>query len=242
MRRFFSYRDSLTTSAIVRLPMQGIRRTHGPQQSMRRVQPAVISTIRKLVGPLGDSLVDKRDRALILLGFAGAFRRSELVALEVRDITDTDDGLRIVLRHSKTDQEGAGIVKGIPYGREVETCPVRACKAWLAAAGITEGVIFRSIGRYGSIGVSLSDRAVADVIKKRARAVGLDETKFSGHSLRAGLATAAALAGVNERAIAAQTGHKSMTVLRTYIREGSLFRDNAAAQVVLQKLVTGDNE
>ena len=118
--------DFPTWAAVVRLTMQGIRQTHAPQQTVRKVQPAVTSVIYKLVDQLGDSLIDRRDRALILIGFAGAFRRSELAQLRLTDITETDDGLRVGLRHSKTDQEGEGFVKGIPYGHEHKTCPARA--------------------------------------------------------------------------------------------------------------------
>ncbi len=225
--------DSPTHSAIVRLTMQGIRRTHAPVQGVRKVQPAVTSVIYRLVDPLGSSLIDRRDRALLLLGFAGAFRRSELAQLRVADITETDDGLRVRLRQSKTDQEGDGFSKGIPYGHEHKTCPVRAWLAWKAAAGITDGYAFRSVTRHGELGASLSDRAVADMIKRRAKAAGLEYNDFSDHSLRAGLATAAAQAGVSERVIAKQTGHKSLPVLRGYIREGSLFTENAAAKVGL---------
>jgi site-specific recombinase XerD len=225
--------DSPTHSAIVRLTMQGIRRTHAPQQVVRKVRPAVTSIIYKLVDPLGTSLIDQRDRALILLGFAGAFRRSELAQLRLADITETEDGLRVVLRQSKTDQEGEGFVKGIPYGHEHKTCPVRAWQAWQEAAGITDGLAFRSLTRHSKLGASLSDRAVAEIIKRRAKAAGLEYNDFSGHSLRAGLATAAAQAGVSERVIAKQTGHKSLPVLRGYIREGSLFTENAAAKVGL---------
>src|SRR6266566_2973808 len=225
--------ESPTRSAVVRLTMQGIRRTHAPAQGVRKVQPAVTSVIYKLVDPLGTSLIDLRDRALILLGFAGAFRRSELAQLLLTDITETEDGLRVRLRHSKTDQEGEGFVKGIPYGHEYKTCPVRAWKAWKDAAGITDGQALRSITRHSKLGGSLSDRAVADIIKRRALAAGLEFQEFSGHSLRAGLATAAAQAGVSERVIAKQTGHKSLPVLRGYIREGSLFTENAAAKVGL---------
>jgi site-specific recombinase XerD len=225
--------DSPTHSAIVRLTMQGIRRTHAPQQTVRKVRPAVTSIIYKLVDPLGTSLIDQRDRALILLGFAGAFRRSELAQLHLADIIETEDGLRVVLRQSKTDQEGKGFVKGIPYGHEHKTCPVRAWQAWQAAAGITDGLAFRSLTRHSKLGASLSDRAVADIIKRRAKAAGLEYTDFSDLSLRAGLATAAAQAGVSERVIAKQTGHKSLPVLRGYIREGSLFTENAAAKVGL---------
>jgi integrase len=225
--------NSPTHSAIVRLTMQGIRRTHAPQQTVRKVRPAVTSIIYKLVDPLGTSLIDQRDRVLILLGFAGAFRRSELAQLRLADITETEDGLRVVLRQSKTDQEGEGFIKGIPYGHEYKTCPVRAWQAWQAVAGITDGLAFRSLTRHSKLGTSLSDRAVAEIIKRRAKAAGLEYTDFSGHSLRAGLATAAAQAGVSERVIAKQTGHKSLPVLRGYIREGSLFTENAAAKVGL---------
>ena len=137
------------------------------------------------------------------------------------------------LRQSKTDQEGEGFVKGIPFGAEHKTCPVQAWRAWKAAAGLHDGKAFRSVTRHGKVGTSLSDQAVADVIKRRARAAGLDYAEFSGHSLRAGLITAAAMANVPERVIAKQSGHKSLPVLRTYIREGSLFTENAAAKVGL---------
>lgn len=225
--------DSPTRSATVRLIMQGIRRTHAPQQTVRKVQPAVTSVIYKLIDPLGTSLIDLRDRALLLLGFAGAFRRSELAQLRLADITETEDGLRVRLRQSKTDQEGNGSIIGIPYGHEHKTCPVRAWKAWKDTASITDGQAFRSVTRHSKLGASLSDRAVADMIKRRARAVGLEYNNYSGHSLRAGLATAAAQAGVSERVIAKQTRHKSLPVLRGYIREGSLFTENAAAKVGL---------
>lgn len=194
--------DSPTHSAIVKLTMQGIRRTHAPEQTVRKVQPAVTSVIYKLVEPLGDSLIDKRDRALILLGFAGAFRRSELAQLRLADITETEDGLRVRLRQSKTDQEGEGFIKGIPYGHEHKMCPVSAWKIWKEAASITDGEAFRSVTWYSKMGASLSGWAVAEIIKRRAKAAGLDYTEFSGHSLRAGLITAAAHAGVSERVIA----------------------------------------
>jgi site-specific recombinase XerD len=225
--------ESPTRAALVRLTMQGIRRTHAPVQTVRRVQPAITSVIYKLVDQLGDSLIDSRDRALILIGFAGAFRRSELTQLRLDDITETEDGLRIRLRQSKTDQEGDGLTKGIPFGAEPKTCPVLAWRAWRSAADLHDGRAFRSVTRHGKVGTSLSDQAVADVIKRRARAAGLDYAEYSGHSLRAGLITAAAMANVPERVIAKQSGHKSLPVLRTYIREGSLFTENAAAKVGL---------
>jgi integrase len=175
-----------------------------------------------------------RDRALLLLGFAGALRRSELVGLDVADLTEGTDGLRVRLQRSKTDQEGVGRTVGIPYGSNPVTCPVRAWLAWLEVSGITEGAAFRPVDRHGRIGTTrLSGQAVALVLKRHAARAGLDPGEMAGHSLRAGLATSAAAAGVPERVIAEQTGHKGTAMLRRYIREGSLFRENAASAVGL---------
>lgn len=183
---------------------------------------------------LDDRLIGVRDRALLLLGFAGAFRRSELVALDLADVHAGHDGLTVVIRKSKTDQEGQGRKVGIPYGSHPHTCPVRAMATWREKSGLSEGALFRAINRHGQLQAGrLSDRAVALIVKRAALAAGLDATKYAGHSLRAGLATSAAQAGVSERSIMAQTGHKSVMVARRYIRDGSLFRDNAAAQVGL---------
>ncbi len=225
--------ETPTSSAAVKLTMQGIRRTHAPEQGVRKVQPAVTSILAKVVDPLTGSLIDVRDRALLLIGFAGAFRRSELAHLRLADIRETEDGLRITLRQSKTDQGGDGVVKGIPYGQVPETCPVRAWKAWVECSGIVGGQAFRSVNRHAQIGASLSDRAIADMVKKRVAAVGLDPGEFSGHSLRSGLITAAARNKVPERDIMWQSGHKHLPTLRGYIHEGSLFTDNAAAKVGL---------
>ena len=175
-----------------------------------------------------------RDRALLLLGFAGAMRRSELVGLDVADITEGTDGLIVRLRRSKTDQEGAGRTVGIPFGSNLATCPVRAWRAWLELSSITEGAAFRPVDRHGRIAVTrLSGQAVALVLKRHASRAGLDRDEVAGHSLRAGLATSAAAAGVPERVIAEQTGHKGTAMLRRYIREGTLFRENAASAVGL---------
>ncbi len=220
------------SSTLVKLTLQGIRRAKGTAPT--QVAPAVVSDVQAMINTLPDNLLGLRDRALLLLGFAGAFRRSELVALNVEDLEHTPEGLKVTLRHSKTDQEGEGVVKGIPMGRREETCPVKAVKAWCDAAGITEGALFRSVNRHGQVQPGrLSDKAVALVVKRSAAAAGLDAAKYSGHSLRAGLATSAAAAGVQERSIMRQTGHKSVNMVRRYIREGELFRDNAAGQVGL---------
>ena len=224
--------ESPTTSAAVRAVMQGIRRVHGTAQSGKA--PAITAEIRRMVDTLGEHLIGIRDRALLLLGFAGAFRRSELVSLDVADVRFTSEGAVMTLRRSKTDQEAQGRTVGIPYGSRPDTCPVRRLQAWLEASGITEGPILRPINRHGQLQPGrLSDKAVALIVKRSAQAAGLDPARYGGHSLRAGMATSAAANGASERAIMAQTGHKSVTVVRRYIREGSLFRENAATSLGL---------
>ena len=224
--------DSPTKAEAVRLVRRGVRRTLGTAQ--RRVRPVTVPELRTMVGGLGTDSAGCRDRALLLLGFAGALRRSELVGLDVADITEGTDGLTVRLRRSKTDQEGAGRTVGVPYGSNPVTCPVRAWRAWLELSGITEGPAFRSVDRHGRIGTTrLSPQAVALVLKRNAARAGIDPGEVAGHSLRAGLATSAAAAGVPERVIAATTGHKGTAMLRRYIREGSLFRENAASAIGL---------
>lgn len=150
------------------------------------------------------------------------------------NVEQTKQGLVITLHRSKTDQEGAGRKVGIPYGSVPDTCPVRAIQGWLEASGITSGPLFRSVNRHGQLPEGrLSDKAVALVVKRAAKAAGLDSSRYAGHSLRAGLAPSAAAAGVSERAIMAQTGHKSVNMVSRYIREGNLFRENAAERVGL---------
>lgn len=224
--------ETPTSSSKVRSVMAGIRRVHGSVEHGKA--PVMVEDLRRMVSCLPDSLLGVRDRALLLLGFSGAFRRSELVSLDVADVEFTREGLVVTLRRSKVDQEGRGRKLGIPYGSNPETCPVRALQAWLEASGITEGAMFRPINRHGQILLSrLSGEGVAIVVKRYAGAAGMDPERFGGHSLRAGLATSAAAAGVGERAIMNQTGHRSVNMVRRYIREGSLFRENAAAQIGL---------
>jgi len=216
---------SPTTSATVRAVVSGIRRAKGTAQRVKA--PAVTRELRAMVEALPPTLLGRRDHALLLLGFAGAFRRSELVALDVADVAETADGLVVTIRRSKTDQEGAGRRIGIPYGSHPASCPVRATRAWLAAAGIAEGALFRGVDRHGNLLGRLSDKGVARVVQRAAAAAGLDPKNYAGHSLRAGLATAAAQGGAPERVIMAQTGHKSTAMVRRYIRDGELFTDNA---------------
>jgi integrase len=172
---------------------------------------------------------------MLLVGFAAALRRSELVVLDRCDVADTPEGLVVTLRRSKTDQEGGGRKIGVPYGSHPATCPVRVLRAWTDTAAIVEGPLFKpTIDRSGRLGDSrASDRAVARAVQRAARAAGLDPRLYAGHSLRAGLATSAAAAGASERSIMNQTGHKSLPMVRRYSRDGSLFTDNAAAAVGL---------
>jgi len=218
---------SPTTDAGVRTVAAGIRRAKGTAQEGKA--PAVTRELRAMVAALPPTLLGRRDRALLLVGFAGAFRRGELVALDVADVTETPEGLVVRLRRSKTDQEGVGRTVGIPYGSHPASCPVRALAAWLAATGIAEGALFCGVDRHGRVLGRLSDKGVARVVQRAAAAAGLDPKKYAGHSLRAGLATAAAQGGAPERAIMAQTGHRSVSMVRRYIRDGDLFTDNAAA-------------
>ena len=223
---------SPTSSSLVRRTHAGIRRTIGTAQAGKA--PALVDDLKRMLAALPDSRVGRRDRALLLLGFAGAFRRAELVSLDVSDLEFTRAGLIVTLRKSKTDQEGRSRRVGIPFGSTEATCPVRSVQAWLEAARITSGPVFRSLDVFDRVQPGrLSDKAVARMIKRRAKAIGLDPARYAGHSLRAGLATSAAAAGASERVIMAQTGHRSADMVRRYIREGSLFRQNAAALVGL---------
>jgi site-specific recombinase XerD len=250
------YDDSPTKTALVRATWQGIRKSKGvaaqgkapvlmpdlramvellPKEAMKgKSEEETVEEPREDDEQPRDRLIACRDRALLLLGFAGAMRRSELVGLDVADVVETADGLVVTLRRSKTDQEGQGRKIGIPYGSKLATCPVRSLRAWKARAQITEGPLFRQVNRHGKVLEGrLGDRTVALIVKRAVAATGVDAASYAGHSLRAGLATAAAMAGVSERVIQGQTGHKSLPILRRYIREGSLFRENAAAEVGL---------
>jgi site-specific recombinase XerD len=221
--------ESPTHSAIVKNTMKGIRRTKGTAPLQKTA--ALTDDIRAMVEVTDAGLIGARDRALILLGFAGAFRRSELVGLDVEDCGFGKDGLTVTLRRSKTDQQGEGRKIGIPYGSNPDTCPVRTVQAWIEAAGIVGGPLFRSISRHGMVQVGrLGGLDVARVVKKLVKRAGLDAAKYAGHSLRAGHATSAAIAGATERSIMNQTGHRSVQMVRRYIRDGSLFRENSAGK------------
>ncbi len=219
-----------TRHPAIREVMRGIRRAHGSAQ--RQAAAATVDVVKAMVATCDDALLGLRDRALLLLGFAGAFRQSELVALQVADVAEEESGLRVTVRRSKGDQEGAGQLVGIARTGSA-TCPVAALAAWREAAAIADGPLFRSVDRHGRIGASLSEKAVALVVKRRAELAGLDPAPFSGHSLRARLATTAAAHGLEERDIQRQTRRRSTVVLRRYIRAGELFRANVSGRVGL---------
>ena len=217
-------------SPLVQTTLRGLRRKHGTAQ--KQAKPLVKEELFAILDPLGDSMKDVRDRALLLLGFAGGFRRSEVVGLDVADIEHVRQGIIITLRHSKTDPEAAGRKIGIPHGR-TRHCSVAAVTDWLSRSGITEGAIFRPINRHGQLHPErLSGDAVSEVIRERLAAAGIDPEGYSGHSLRAGFATSAAQAGASTIKIRQQTGHASDAMLSRYIRDGELFVGNAAGVIL----------
>lgn len=208
-----------TIDPVVRAAWAGIRRVNGTVQAQKTA--LLTDDIRRMVGCLAETMSGHRDRCLLLLGFAGAFRRSELVALDITDVEDTADGLVVTIRRSKTDQDGEGRQIGIPYGSDPTTCPVRAYRRWLASSASDLGPLFRGVDRHGNVDDHrLSDRAVALVVKRTALAAGLNADRVAGHSLRSGMATSAARSGASEASIMATTGHRSLPVLRRYIRRG----------------------
>ena len=220
--------ESPTSAGMVRNTLKGNGTATAPKA------PTLTDDIRAMVDATDAGLIGARDRALVLLGFAGAFRRSELVCLDIEDCSFGKDGLTVMLRRSKTDQDGAGRKIGIPYGSNPETCPVRTIQAWIEQAVLSDGALFRSINRHGQVQAGgLSGMDVARVVKKLAERAGLDPAKYAGHSLRAGHATSAAIAGASERSIMKQTGHRSVQMVRRYIRDGSLFRENSAGKLGL---------
>ncbi|SIT11067.1 site-specific integrase [Alicyclobacillus vulcanalis] len=223
---------SPTSDETVRAVWRGIRNTLGVAPHGKL--PILVEDLRRMLQHAPNDLMGLRDRALLLIGFAGAFRRSEIVALNVEDVEFVREGLVITLRRSKTDQEGEGRKVGIPYGSFIETCPVRALQAWLTTTSIESGPLFRPVSKAHDVrDARLSDKTVARIVKRYVRLIGLDQRHYAGHSLRVGLATSAAMVGVSERDIMAQTGHKSPMMVRRYIRDSNLFRSNAAARIGL---------
>jgi site-specific recombinase XerD len=212
----------------VKAVLSGIRRTIGAAPVRKKA--ATSDLVLGMIGGKGASLREIRNRAILLLGFAGAFRRSELVALNVDDLEETSEGMLVRLRRSKTDQEGVGRRVAIPRGEIA--CPVAALRAWLDAAGITEGAIFRRILNKRAQRVTecrLAARNVAAIVKQGAARLGFDPSTFGGHSLRAGFVTSAVKRGANLIKITDVTGHRSLEMLRTYSRDAEAFVGHAGA-------------
>ncbi len=217
-------------SPLVRATMRGVRRERGSAQ--RQAKPLLREDLFAVLATMGDGVKDARDRALLLLGFAGGFRRSELVGLDCADIEHVRQGIVVTLRRSKTDQVGEGRKIGIPFGR-TKWCPVAALDWWLDAASIEDGAIFRRVDRHGRVFAErLSAEAVSLIVQERVATAGYDPANFTGHSLRAGLATSAAQAGVSTLKIRQQTGHASDAMLARYVRDGELFTGNAAGALL----------
>jgi site-specific recombinase XerD len=218
--------ENPASHAVVRAVLKGVRRSLGTAQ--RQVEALGVGALRAMVQATGEGLKGMRDRALLLLGWAGALRRSELVALDVEDLRFEPEGVVLRIRRSKSDQEGASVEVSIPRARDTRMCPVLAVEAWLTASGTTTGCVFRSINNRGIMSAErLSDKAVSLVVKSLAKEVGLDPANYSGHSLRSGFATSAARNGASESAIMRQTRHRSVQVARRYIRQGTRWQDHA---------------
>jgi site-specific recombinase XerD len=219
----------------VRAAMKGARRKVGVAPIQKTAAAAEVLAALLMQTP--DTMTGKRDRALLALGFAGAFRRSELVALDVADLVEDPEGLRVRVRRSKTDQEGRGLEKAIPHGRFIR--PVALVREWLDAAGIAEGPVFRPVSRSGRVRSSrqvgelpprLTTQAVADIIKRYCAAAGLDASTFGAHSLRAGYITTAAERGADLARIMDQSGHRDPRTVVGYIRRANAFKGHSGSR------------
>jgi integrase len=213
-----------TNSEAVKATLRGIRRT--ARTAPARKAPATADRILAMVNKAGSDPKGLRERALLLLGFAGALRRSELVALNIEDLQFCDGGLRVIIRKSKTDQEGVGATIGIVSGSTA--CPVDAVRDWIETGRLAEGPIFRPVTRNGKVSKQrLSAKAVADIVKTYARQAGLNARDFSGHSLRSGFLTSAAARGASIFKMMDVSRHKSVDTLRGYVRDAEIFRNHA---------------
>ena len=210
-----------TKHPVISENLMGIKRKLGVKQLSKK--PILISDLKLIVQAIIDDKNEYKkiqNKALILIGFAGGFRRSELVSIEREDIDFVNEGVKINLRKSKTDQTGIGMTKAIPYFDNKIFCPVISLNEWINYANISNGKIF-----------NISDKSVALIIKKYALIAGLDNTKYAGHSLRSGFATSTAETGADERSIMAMTGHKTTQMVRRYIQEANLFKNNALNKI-----------
>ena len=205
--------------------LHGIKRVKGSNQKAKK--PILINDLKLIINVIGQANQSEnkkiRDKALILIGFSGGFRRSELVNIEYEDLEFVNEGIKIFIKRSKTDQSGEGMIKAIPYFDNNNYCPVISLKEWIDVSEIKSGKIFE-----------ISDRSVALIIKKYASLSGLDPNRYGGHSLRSGFATSAAESGAEERNIMAMTGHKTTQMVRRYIQEANLFKNNALNKIKIK--------
>ena len=212
----------------------GIKRRKGTIQKGKK--PLLISNLKKLIDVINKEKVSDikklRDKAMLLIGFSGGFRRNEIVSIDLEDIEFVFEGVKITVKKSKTDQFGEGLTKGIPYFENSLYCPVTNLKRWINTSKIKRGPIFVKFSKGPKItSHRLSDQSVALIIKDYLSKAGIDSNNYSGHSLRSGFATSAAEAGAEERSIMAMTGHKSTEMVRRYIKEANLFKNNALNKI-----------
>ena len=216
--------------------LMGIKRKKGSIQTGKK--PILINHLKQIINVIDEQKIQKimklRNKALILVGFSGGFRRTELVSIDHEDLDFVAEGVKITLKRSKTDQFGEGQVKGLPYFANEKFCPVTILKNWINFSKIKTGPIFRRFAK-GSILTShrLSDQSVVLIIKECLKFAGIENKNFSGHSLRSGFATVAAESGADERSIMAMTGHKTTQMVRRYIREANIFKNNALNKIKL---------
>ena len=214
--------------------MMGIKRRKGSIQKGKK--PILISYLKEIINVIDqqnkEDIKKLRDRSIILIGFSGGFRRNEIVSLDYDDLDFVPEGLKISIKRSKTDQFGEGFTKALPYFDSSKYCPVVSLKNWLDVSRITAGPVFRRFVKGSKLSENrLTDQTVALLIKEYLNLAGIDSKNYSGHSLRSGFATSAAESGVEERSIMAMTGHKSTEMVRRYIKEANLFKNNALNKI-----------
>ena len=212
----------------------GIKRRKGSIQIAKK--PLLINNLKELINVIDEQKREEikkfRDRSIILIGFSGGFRRNEIVSLDYEDLDFVTEGLKINLRRSKTDQFGEGFKKALPYFDNPQYCPVVSLRKWLGVSKIASGPVFRRFSKGSKLSNNrLTDQTVALLIKEYLQLAGIDSKNYSGHSLRSGFATSAAESGVEERNIMAMTGHKSTEMVRRYIKEVNLFKNNALNKI-----------
>jgi site-specific recombinase XerD len=216
--------------------LMGLRRVKGSIQ--RGKKPLLINDLKSIINVIDELKIDDikkfRDKSIILIGFGGGFRRSELISIDHEDLEFVQEGLKITIKRSKTDQFGEGMIKGLPYFTNETYCPIINLKKWLEISKIKSGPIFRrfSKGLYLT-NKRLTDQSIVLLIKEYLNLAGIDNKNFAGHSLRSGFATAAAESGADERSIMTMTGHKSTQMVRRYIREANIFKNNALNNIKL---------